>query len=98
MKVNPISDRVIVKRIDADTATSSGIIIPDNVAEKPDRGVVLAVGEGRRTEAGDLVPMTVSVNDQVIFGKFSGQVVKIDGEELLILREEEIYAIIEEGE
>ena len=98
MKVNPISDRVLVKRIDADTATSSGIIIPDNVAEKPDRGVVLAVGEGRRTEAGDLVPMTVSVNDQVIFGKFSGQVVKIDGEELLILREEEIYAIIEEGE
>ena len=98
MKVNPISDRVIVKRIDADTATSSGIIIPDNVAEKPDRGVVLAVGEGRRTEDGDLVPMTVSVNDQVIFGKFSGQVVKIDGEELLILREEEIYAIIEEGE
>ena len=98
MKVNPISDRVIVKRIDADTATSSGIIIPDNVAEKPDRGVVLAVGEGRRTEAGDLVPMTVSVNDQVIFGKFSGQVVKIGGEELLILREEEIYAIIEEGE
>lgn len=98
MKVNPISDRVIVKRIDADTATSSGIIIPDNVAEKPDRGVALAVGEGRRTEAGDLVPMTVSVNDQVIFGKFSGQVVKIDGEELLILREEEIYAIIEEGE
>jgi len=98
MKVNPISDRVIVKRIDADTATSSGIIIPDNVAEKPDRGVVLAVGEGRRTEAGDLVPMTVSVDDQVIFGKFSGQVVKIDGEELLILREEEIYAIIEEGE
>ena len=98
MKVNPISDRVIVKRIDADTATSSGIIIPDNVAEKPDRGVVLAVGEGRRTEAGDLVPMAVSVNDQVIFGKFSGQVVKIDGEELLILREEEIYAIIEEGE
>ena len=98
MKVNPISDRVIVKRIDADTATSSGIIIPDNVAEKPDRGIVLAVGEGRRTEAGDLVPMTVSVNDQVIFGKFSGQVVKIDGEELLILREEEIYAIIEGGE
>ena len=98
MKVNPISDRVIVKRIDADTATSSGIIIPDNVAEKPDRGVALAVGEGRRTEAGDLVPMTVSVDDQVIFGKFSGQVVKIDGEELLILREEEIYAIIEEGE
>jgi len=98
MKVNPISDRVIVKRIDAVTATSSGIIIPDNVAEKPDRGVVLAVGEGRRTEAGDLVTMTVSVNDQVIFGKFSGQVVKIDGEELLILREEEIYAIIEEGE
>ena len=98
MKVNRISDRVIVKRIDADTATSSGIIIPDNVAEKPDRGVVLAVGEGRRTEAGDLVPMTVSVDDQVIFGKFSGQVVKIDGEELLILREEEIYAIIEEGE
>ena len=96
MKLNPIHDRVVVKRIQADTKTSTGIIIPDNAAEKPDQGVVLAVGAGRRTEAGTLVPMTVNVNDRVLFGKFAGQAVKVEGEEVLVLREEEIYAVIEE--
>ena len=96
MKLNPIHDRVVVKRIQADTKTSTGIIIPDNAAEKPDQGVVLAVGAGRRTEAGSLVPMTVNVNDKVLFGKFAGQAVKVEGEEVLVLREEEIYAVIEE--
>lgn len=96
MKLNPLHDRVVVKRTEADTKTASGLYIPDNVAEKPDQGVVLAVGAGRRTEAGTIVPMSLNVNDKVLFGKFAGQTVKIKGEEVLILKEEEIYAIIEE--
>jgi chaperonin GroES len=96
MKLNPLHDRVVVKRIDADTQSSGGIIIPDNVAEKPDQGIVLAVGVGRRTEEGALIPMSLTVNDKVLFGKFSGQQVKIEGTELLILKEEEIFAVIEE--
>lgn len=98
MKLNPLHDRVVVKRIEADTQTSSGIIIPDNAAEKPDQGTVLAVGAGRRTEAGTIVPMSLNVDDTVLFGKYAGQLVKIQGEEVLILKEEEIYAIIEQGE
>jgi chaperonin GroES len=96
MKLNPLHDRVVVKRIEADTKTSSGIFIPDNVAEKPDQGIVLAVGAGRRTEAGTLVPMSLNIDDKVLFGKFAGQAVKIQGEEVLVLKEEEIYAVIEE--
>ncbi len=98
MKLNPLHDRVVVRRIEADTQTSSGIIIPDNAAEKPDQGTVLAVGAGRRTEAGTIVPMSLNINDTVLFGKYAGQTVKIQGEEVLILKEEEIYAIIEQGE
>ena len=98
MKLNPLHDRVVVKRIEADTQTSSGIIIPDAAAEKPDQGTVLAVGAGRRTEAGTIVPMSLNVDDTVLFGKYAGQTVKIQGEEVLILKEEEIYAIIEQGE
>ena len=96
MKLNPLHDRVVVKRIEADTKTSSGLIIPDNFAEKPDQGIVLAVGAGRRTEAGTLVPMSLNVDDKVLFGKFAGQIVKIQGEEVLVLKEEEVYAVIEE--
>jgi len=96
MKLNPLHDRVVVKRVDAETTTSSGLIIPDNATEKPDQGIVLAVGQGRRTEAGDLVPMSVQQNDRVLFGKFAGQAVKIEGEEVLVLREDEIYGVIEE--
>ena len=95
MKLNPLHDRVVVKRTEPETTTSSGLIIPDNVAEKPDQGIVLAVGQGRRTEDGTLIPMTLKENDRVLFGKTSGQQVKIKGEELLILREEEIFAVIE---
>ena len=97
MKLNPIHDRVVIKRIEADTQTSSGIFIPDNVAEKPDQGVVLAVGQGRRTEEGILVPMSLKVDDRVLFGKTAGQQVKIEGKELLILKEDEIFAVIEEN-
>lgn len=96
MKLNPIHDRVVIKRIEPDTQTSSGIFIPDTASEKPDQGVVLAVGQGRRTQDGTLVPMTLKTDDRVLFGKFSGQTVKIKGEELLILREDEIFAVIEE--
>ena len=97
MKLNPLHDRVVVKRIEPETTTSSGLIIPDNVAEKPDQGVVLAVGAGRRTEEGALVPMSLKENDQVLFGKHTGELVKINGEELLVLKESEIYAVIEEN-
>jgi chaperonin GroES len=96
MKLNPLHDRVVVKRIEADTKTASGIFIPDNVAEKPDQGIVLAVGAGKRTNEGTVIPMSVTVNDKVLFGKFAGQAVKIKGEEVLILNEEEIYVVIEE--
>jgi chaperonin GroES len=96
MKLNPLHDRVVVKRIEPDTKTSSGIIIPDNATEKPDQGIVLAVGAGRRTEAGTLVPMSLNIDDRVLFGKFAGQAVKIKGEEVLVLREEEIFAVIED--
>ena len=95
MKFNPLHDRVVVKRVDADTQTAGGIIIPDAVAEKPDQGIVLAIGAGRRTEAGTLVPMTVQVNDLVLFPRHAGTVVKVEGEEVLVLDEEEIFAIIE---
>jgi chaperonin GroES len=96
MKLNPLHDRVVVKRVEADTKTSTGIIIPDNVAEKPDQGIVLAVGAGKRTSEGALIPMSLKENDRVLFGKFAGQQVKIQGQEVLILSEEEIYAVIEE--
>jgi len=96
MKLNPLHDRVVVRRIGADTQTAGGIIIPDNVAEKPDQGIVLAVGQGKRTSEGQLIPVSLKENDKVLFGKFAGQAVKIKGEELLILNEEEIYAVIEE--
>jgi chaperonin GroES len=97
MKLNPLHDRVVVKRTEPETTTSSGLIIPDNVAEKPDQGVVLAVGQGRRTEEGALIPMSLKENDQVLFGKHTGELVKINGEELLVLKESEIYAVIEEN-
>ena len=96
MKLNPLHDRVVVRRVEADTKTASGLIIPDNVAEKPDQGIVLAVGAGKRTSEGALIPMSLNVNDKVLFGKFAGQAVKVHGEEVLILSEEEIYAVIEE--
>ena len=96
MKLNPLHDRVVVKRINADTQTSGGIIIPDNATEKPDQGIVLAVGQGKRNSEGAIIPMTVTVNDCVLFGKHAGQTVKVNGEEVLVLTEEEIYGIIEE--
>lgn len=96
MQLNPLHDRVVVKRVDAETKTASGLYIPDNAAEKPDQGIVLAVGPGKRNQEGAVIPMSVNVNDRVMFGKFAGTTVKIKGEDLLVLAEEEIFAVIEE--
>ena len=95
MKLRPLADRVIVKRLENETKTASGIYIPDNAAEKPDQGEVLAVGPGRTSEEGKLVPLTVKVGDRVLFGRYGGQPVKVDGEELLVLKEEDLFAIVE---
>ena len=94
MKLKPLSDRVVIRRVDSEAVTKGGIVIPDAAAEKADQGTVLAVGPGKRNEAGELNPVDVAVDDRVLFGKFSGQVVKVDGEELLVLKEEDILAVI----
>ena len=95
MKLRPLADRVIVKRVEQETKTASGIVIPDNVAEKPDQGEVLSVGPGKRNERGDIVAMNVRTGDRVLFGKYSGQTVKVDGDELLVMREEDLFAVVE---
>ena len=86
MKLRPLHDRVIVKRLEQETKTASGIVLPDAAAEKPDQGEVLAVGPGKRNDKGDFVALNVAVGDRVLFGKYSGQTVKVDGEELLVMR------------
>ena len=91
MKIRPLHDRVIVKRVDAETRTASGIYIPEAAGEKPDQGVVL----GKRDEAGKLIPMDVKVGDRILFGKYSGQNVKVDGDEYLVMREEDIMGVLE---
>ena len=95
MKLRPLHDRVIVKRLENETKTASGIVIPDNAAEKPDQGEVLAVGPGKRNDKGELIAVGVAVGDRVLFGKYSGTEVKIDGEERLIMREDDILAVLE---
>lgn len=94
MQIRPLHDRVIIKRLESERTTASGIVIPDNAAEKPDQGEVIAVGPGRRDEAGKLIEMGVKVGDRVLFGKYSGQSVKIDGEEFLVMREEDIMGVL----
>jgi chaperonin GroES len=95
MKFRPLHDRVVVRRVDEETKTTGGIIIPDTAKEKPMQGEILAVGPGARDEAGKLVPLDVKKGDRVLFGKWSGTEVKIDGEELLIMKESDILGIIE---
>ena len=95
MKIRPIHDRVIVKRLEQERKTLSGIVIPDTAAEKPDQGEVVAVGNGKVTEEGKVLPMEVKAGDRVLFGKYSGQTVVVEGEELLVMREEDIMGIIE---
>ncbi len=95
MNLRPLADRVIVKRIESETKTASGIYIPDNAAEKPDQGEVLAVGPGKRNDKGDIAPMNVKVGDRVLFGKYSGQTVKVNGDELLVMKEDDLFAIVQ---
>ena len=94
MNLRPLHDRVIVKRLDQETKTASGLIIPDAAAEKPEQGEILAVGNGKVQENGQVRPLEVKVGDRVLFGKYSGQAVKVDGQELLVMREEDIMAVV----
>ncbi len=95
MKFRPLHDRVVVRRVEEEHKTASGIIIPDTAAEKPQQGEVLAVGSGVRNEAGQIQPLDVKEGDKVLFGKWSGTEVKIDGEELLIMKESDIMGIMQ---
>jgi chaperonin GroES len=94
MKFRPLHDRIVVKRVDAESKTASGIIIPDNAKEKPSEGEVVAVGPGGRDEAGKLVPIDVHAGDRVLFGKWSGTEVKIDGTEYLIMKESDVMGVL----
>ena len=95
MKIRPLHDRVIVKRLEEERKTASGIVIPDAAAEKPDQGLIIAVGKGKILENGEVRALDVKVGDRVLFGKYSGQTVKVDGEELLVMREEDIMGVVE---
>lgn len=95
MQFRPLHDRVCVRRLDAEEKTAGGIIIPDTAKEKPQQGEVIAVGPGARNEKGELVPLDVKAGDRVLFGKWSGTEVKIDGEELLIMKESDIMGVLE---
>jgi chaperonin GroES len=97
MKFRPLHDRVVVRRIDAEEKTSGGIIIPDTAKEKPQQGEVIAVGPGARDEDGKVIPLDVKNGDRVLFGKWSGTEVKIDGEELLIMKESDIMGVLAAG-
>ncbi|MEA2832725.1 MAG: chaperonin GroES [Methylobacteriaceae bacterium] len=95
MKFRPLHDRIVLRRIEGEEKTKGGIIIPDNAKEKPQEGEVIAVGPGARDESGKLVPLDVKAGDRVLFGKWSGTEVKIDGEDLLIMKEADILGVIE---
>jgi len=95
MKIRPLQDRVIVKRLEEEEKTKGGIIIPDTAKEKPQEGKVIAVGKGKVTEDGKVIPLDVKVGDRILFGKYSGTEIKVEGEEHLIMREEDILGIIE---
>ena len=95
MKIRPLHDRVVIKRLEAEEKTASGIVLPGSAAEKPDMGEVLAVGNGKILENGERRALELKVGDKVIFGKYSGQTVKIDGNELLVMREEDVMGIVE---
>ncbi len=96
MKFVPLQDRILVRRIDVDEKTAGGIIIPDTAKEKPMKGEVIAAGPGARTEKGEILPMEIKVGDHIVFGKWSGTEVKIDGEDLVIMKESDVLGILEE--
>ena len=93
--IRPLYDRIIVKRADAETQTSSGIIIPDTAKEKPMKGEVIATGKGKRTKDGSLIPMALKAGDQILFGKYSGTEITLEGEEYLMMKEDDVLGIIE---
>jgi len=95
MNLRPLHDRVILKRMEEERTSPGGIVIPDSATEKPIRGEVVAVGKGKHNDSGDVVPMDVKVGDKVLFGKYSGTEVKVEGEDLLVMREEDVMAVIE---
>ena len=95
MKIRPLHDRVIVKRLEEVRTTASGIVIPDTATEKPDQGEVIAVGPGKKDENGKVIALDVKVGDKVLFGKYAGQTVKVDGEEVLVMREDDIMGVVE---
>ena len=95
MKIRPLHDRVIVKRVEEERKSAGGIVIPDTAAEKPDQGEIMAVGKGKKTDEGKILPLDVKVGDRVLFGKYSGQAFKIDGQELLTMREDDIIGVVE---
>ena len=95
MNIRPLQDRVIVKRMEEERMSTGGIVIPDSATEKPVQGEVLAVGNGKKLDTGELRPLDVKVGDRVLFGKYSGTEVKLEGEELLVMREEDIMGVIE---
>jgi chaperonin GroES len=95
MKIRPLHDRVIVKRIEEEKKSAGGIVIPDTAAEKPDQGEVVAVGKGKKDDNGKLIVLDVKVGDRILFGKYSGQTVRVKGDELLVMREEDIMGVVE---
>ena len=95
LKIRPLHDRVIIQRLEAETKSAGGIVIPDSATEKPIRGKVMAVGRGKILENGDVRPLDLKVGDHVLFGKYSGTEVKVDGDEYLVMREEDVMAVIE---
>ena len=95
MNIRPLHDRVILKRMEEETTSAGGIVIPDSATEKPVRGEIIAAGNGKRLESGDIIPLDVKVGDQVLFGKYSGTEVKVNGDDLLVMREEDIMGVLE---
>lgn len=95
MKVRPLHDRILIKRIEEKETVKGGIIIPDTAKEKPQEAEVIAVGNGKKTEEGKIVPLDVKAGDRILFGKYSGTEIKLDGEELLIIREDEVLGVLE---
>ena len=95
MKIRPLHDRIIVERLEEETKTAGGIIIPDTAKEKPQQGKVIAVGKGKKTEDGKVLPLDVKVGDKILFGKYAGTEIKIEGKEYLMMREDDILGVIE---
>ncbi len=95
MSLRPLQDRILVKRVEEETKTAGGLFIPETAKEKPQRGEIIAVGNGKKTEDGKVLPLDVKKGDKVLFGKYAGTEIKVDGEELLIMREDDILAVVE---